>query len=57
VLFRSQGKLQQAAPLFHRALDIFENTLDPDHPSALMCRTNYEELQQEISKGGEGESV
>ncbi|MBV8729445.1 MAG: tetratricopeptide repeat protein, partial [Acidobacteriia bacterium] len=48
VLFRSQGKLNEAGPLFRRALTILENTLDPDHPSVLLCRTNYEELQQEF---------
>jgi Tetratricopeptide repeat len=54
VLFRSQGKLEQAAPLFRRALAIFEETLDHDHPSVLMCRENYEELEREMSNRGRG---
>ena len=27
-----------------------EETLDADHPSVIMCRENYEELQQEMSQ-------
>ena len=47
VLFKEQGKFNQAEPLFRRALAIFESCLDPDHPKVVTCRENFADMVRE----------
>jgi hypothetical protein len=40
LLYRSQGKHAEAAPLFRRSLAIMEKALGPDHPTTKIVRSN-----------------
>jgi hypothetical protein len=44
VLAKAQGKRDEAAELYARALAIFERVLDPNHPKVTTCRENYARL-------------
>ena len=43
-LYKSQGKYEQAEPLYTRALKIIETVLGPDHPTTKIIKDNYEDL-------------
>jgi len=51
VLFRSQDDLEAAAPLFERALTIWEKPLGPDHPDTAFVRHNLAILSDSRSEG------
>jgi hypothetical protein len=44
VLYKSQGRLTEAEPLYRRALSIFKGTFAAMHPHARSCEANYERL-------------
>ena len=46
-LYDSQGRYEQAEPLYRQALDIFEKVLGKDHPSTVTVRENYQLLLEE----------
>ena len=50
VLYKSEGRLDEAAALYHRALSIFERTLGPEHPKAITCRKNSAGLRTAASQ-------
>jgi tetratricopeptide (TPR) repeat protein len=41
VLYKRQGKYEDAEPLYKRALRIREKALGPDHPDTATCRNNF----------------
>jgi len=44
VLLKANGQREAAAQLYQRALQIFEQTLGPEHPKVITCRENYARL-------------
>jgi hypothetical protein len=46
-LYQSQGKYNEAAPLYLEALAISEQSLDSDHPLARRFRENYQRFLQQ----------
>ncbi len=52
-LYRTQGKYDQAEPLFKRALAIKEKALGPDHPSVATVLENYAALLKATSRQSE----
>jgi tetratricopeptide (TPR) repeat protein len=46
-LYRAQGWLGEAAPLYARALAICETALGPDHPDTATCLSNLAKLYQD----------
>ena len=44
VLLTAQGKYVKAAASYHRALAIYEHTLDPAHPKRGTAQENYAAL-------------
>jgi tetratricopeptide (TPR) repeat protein len=46
-LYRSQGKYNEAEPIYQEALAICEQSLDSDHHLARLFRENYQLLLQE----------
>jgi hypothetical protein len=47
VRYKSEGRYDEAGPLFRRALAILEAALEPEHPHVVTCRENYEELLED----------
>ena len=45
-LYRSQGRYEEAEPLFKQALQIAEAVLGQDHPSTKTIRNNLQYLQE-----------
>ncbi|MHC4620694.1 MAG: tetratricopeptide repeat protein [Planctomycetota bacterium] len=43
-LLKETGRLKEAEPLMHRALEIFTRSLGPDHPNTLRVKRNLEKL-------------
>jgi hypothetical protein len=46
VLAKAQGRREEAADLYSRALAIFERALGPNHPKIITCRENFERLKR-----------
>ncbi|OBQ14090.1 MAG: hypothetical protein AN482_02890, partial [Anabaena sp. LE011-02] len=44
-LYYSQGKYNEAEPLYQQALNIFEQRLGVDHPHTIIVRGNLEHLR------------
>lgn len=53
LLLQDTNRLDEAEPLMRRAVEIFERSLVPDHPSTQAGRRNLEILLREIA-GGQG---
>jgi hypothetical protein len=51
-LYRAQGKLAEAAPLYQRALAIGEKSLGPDHPTVTACRNSLAALSMRKGESG-----
>ena len=49
-LYKSQGKYDEAEPLYERALAICEKALGPDHPETAASLNNLATLREEQSK-------
>ncbi len=49
LLYKSQGKYEQAEPLFQRAVAIMERALGLDHPNTRIVRDNLERLRDRRS--------
>jgi len=49
-LYRSQGKYEQAEPLYQRALAIIEKVLGPEHSDTVRVKENYSNLLQQIKR-------
>jgi hypothetical protein len=45
-LLQATNRLSEAEPLMRRALDIFERSFGPDHPSTKIVRRNLESLSK-----------
>ena len=43
-LYRSQGRTEEAKPLYQRAVNIMETALGKDHPDAVEMRSGYARL-------------
>src|SRR3989442_1971332 len=52
-LYDRQGRYREAAPLYKRALTIFEKQLGANHPLTHMARENYEGLLSDMRGVGE----
>ena len=50
VLTASGPQCADAAPLYRRALAIFEACLAPTHPKILTCRQNYAQLLRQLRR-------
>jgi len=48
LLYKSQGKYQQAEPLYQRSLVIREKALGKDHPNTKTVRDNLQALQAHL---------
>ena len=53
----TQGKLQEAEPLYRRALEGYERTLGPDHPDTLASINNLAILIEAQGKPQEAEPL
>jgi hypothetical protein len=40
MVHKRRGDFARATVLYHDAVDIFEESLGPDHPKAIACRRN-----------------
>jgi len=49
-LYHSQGKYEQAEPLYQRALAIREQALGPNHPNTNATRANYAGLLESMKR-------
>jgi hypothetical protein len=50
VFCRSQGKVEEAAQMYRRAIEIFKQSLHPSHPKRKLCEQNYEQLLREMNQ-------
>jgi tetratricopeptide (TPR) repeat protein len=50
LLYRQQGKLAEAEPLYKRALAIFERALGSEHSHSVTCRENLASVRAEIER-------
>jgi hypothetical protein len=53
VLYRRQGKYDQAEPLYQRALAIREKALGPEHPHTASLLKNYAALLRAMERDEE----
>ena len=49
-LLESRGRLDEAEPLYRRALAILESVLGPEHPNTVTVRGNLEALLRPIDR-------
>ena len=56
-LLESQGKYEEAEPLYRRALKIYEKALGPDHPSVATTLNNLATLYKSQGKYEEAEPL
>ncbi|MFB3131729.1 MAG: tetratricopeptide repeat protein, partial [Rhodothermales bacterium] len=56
-LLDSQGKYDEAEPLYRRALGIFENALGPDHPNTITARKNFQIFLREQGRDDEAAAL
>ena len=57
VLYREQGKYEQAEPLIQRALAIREKVLGPDHPQVATVLENYAALLHKLNRDAEADKM
>ncbi len=50
VLFKSKGRLDQAEPLYQRALATFEDALGPGRPKVTACCENNADLLRQMGR-------
>ncbi len=50
LLYVDQGKSEEAAPLYQRALAIYEKVFGPDHHRTKRVRENYTNLLQKMGQ-------
>ncbi|TRU04356.1 MAG: tetratricopeptide repeat protein [Microcystis sp. Msp_OC_L_20101000_S702] len=46
-LYQSQGRYEEAEPLYQQALDIAEQALGENHPNTIIFRENLQTLRQQ----------
>jgi tetratricopeptide (TPR) repeat protein len=46
VLLKKQGRYEEAAQLYQRALAIFRSSLGPEHPKVITCQDNLTRLRR-----------
>ena len=51
-LYRVQGRVVEAAPLFNEAVEIMVRVLGAEHPNTKIMRENYEVLLAEMKEKG-----
>ena len=49
-LYKSQGRYEQAEPLYIQALELFRKLLGEDHPNTIVVRDNLEILREQMGK-------
>ena len=52
VICRRQGRLEEAAELYARALEVLEASVEPTHPTLAKTRRNQAALLEELGKNG-----
>lgn len=57
VLYRTQGKYEEADPLYQRALAILEKALGPEHPHLATCLENYAVLLKKMGRAAEAATL
>jgi tetratricopeptide (TPR) repeat protein len=57
LLYKDQGRYEEAEPLYSRALAIFENVLGLTHPSTVACRDNLRLLYEQQGWTDKAEAV
>jgi tetratricopeptide (TPR) repeat protein len=50
LLYKTQGRYEEALPLFQRALAIFEKSLSSEHPNTKTVAENYAALLEKMSE-------
>jgi tetratricopeptide (TPR) repeat protein len=55
MLYRAQGRSEEAEPLYRRALTIYEQALPPDHPSTAATLENYASVLRELNRPREAQ--
>jgi len=50
VLYKSQGRLNEAEALYSRSLSIFKNSLADKHPHVTSCQANYARLKKLLAR-------
>ncbi len=56
-LYRTQGKYEQAEPLYKRSLAIAEKALGPDHPDVATVLENYAQLLRATKRKAEARKL
>ena len=56
-LYKSQGKYEQAEPLYKRSLAIVEKALGPDHPNVATSLENLATLYRATKRDEEAEKL
>jgi tetratricopeptide (TPR) repeat protein len=56
-LYDSQGKFQEAEPLYRQALSIFEQKLGAQHPHTQTVRGNYASLLRKLGRDEEANAL
>ena len=57
LLYKSQGKYEQAEPLYVRALAIREQQLGPNHPNTQQACQNYAALLRAMNRNEEAKQL
>ncbi|MGE0679807.1 MAG: tetratricopeptide repeat protein [Candidatus Binatia bacterium] len=52
-----RARYKEAAPLFQRALTIWETSLGPEHPNFITCLRNYASLLRDMKRDAEDERI
>ncbi len=50
VFYKSQGRYDEAEPLYGRSLSCFEKALGPTHPKVATCLLNYARLLRKLNR-------
>jgi tetratricopeptide (TPR) repeat protein len=56
-LYYDQGKLQEALPLYQRALAISEKALEPDQADVVIALTKYAAALRQLGRDTEAEAL
>ena len=56
-LYYSQGKYNEAEPLYRRALSIWEKALGPEHPDVATVLENYALLLRKTNREAQAEEL
>ncbi len=57
MLYQAQGRLDEAEPLYLRALEAQERTLGPSHPDTLLSLSNLADFYRAQGRLDEAESL